>query len=124
MIPFSTIFWMGVIAASAFGLYMVKYQVKAIQEELAETNQQIRDEQQALHVVKAEWAYMTRPERLNELAAKHLVLVPMKGEQLADVEQLPKPGENIADAGAPEDGVSPVSLKVTPALLEGNGDDQ
>ncbi len=97
MIPrFSTLFWMCVIAVASSGLYMVKYRVLSIQKEIAQIEDQLQDERENLRVSSAEWAYLNRPERLQALANKYLQLAPMQGQQMADIETLPYPGQALA----------------------------
>lgn len=70
----STVLCLILFAASAFGLYLVKYQVQDLQHELAKREAELASEREAIHLLNAEWAYLTRPERLEELQKKHLSL--------------------------------------------------
>lgn len=65
--------WAIVIVVSAFGLFRVKYEVQSIRAQIIETNKELAQEKESLHVVSAEWAYLNRPERLQQLADKYLV---------------------------------------------------
>lgn len=87
----TTMLWMGLVLVAAFGLYMVKYRVQALQEDIAMTRHQLDEERQALHVLKAEWAYLNRPDRLQELSDKYLKAEPMTGEQMIDLATVPYP---------------------------------
>lgn len=70
----STVICLILFAASAFGLYLVKYQVQDLQGELAKRKAELASEREAIHLLNAEWAYLTRPERLEALQKKHLSL--------------------------------------------------
>lgn len=70
----STVICLILFAASAFGLYLVKYQVQDLQAELAKREGELASEREAIHLLNAEWAYLTRPERLESLQKKHLSL--------------------------------------------------
>lgn len=97
MIPrLSTIAWMCCLAVAAFGLYMVKYRVQAIQEQIAQKTRALEEEREHLRVIAAEWAYLNRPDRLQALAEKYLELKPLGGVQLGSIAMLPYPGENLA----------------------------
>lgn len=87
--------WFTVIIASAYGLYEVKWQVREMREQNLLTEAEMLKEQRALEVLSAEWAYLTRPERLEKLAKKHLPeLVATDGTQVADLQEFPpKPVE-------------------------------
>lgn len=113
-----TIIWTLVIIVSAYGLYQVKYQVRDVKQEAARINAQLQAENKTLHVLKAEWVYLNRPARLQELSRKHLDLVPLAADHMMDSHSLadlamPQDEENaVADSGAaaqkPE-GVTPAS---------------
>jgi hypothetical protein len=86
----STIFWMILIVAAALGLYVVKYQVQSMQEELAKQENILRDEREALHVLEAEWAYLNKPQRLQQLAEKYLATTPTLSKQISSIDMIPK----------------------------------
>ena len=61
------------VAAGIAGfLFQVKYRVQDLEQELATLNQQIRVDREAMHVLRTEWSYLNQPERISELAARHL----------------------------------------------------
>lgn len=81
--------YMACFAALAMGLYLVKYSVQNIQREVDSTRAELAQEKESLHLLKAEWAYLNRPERLQRLASKHLDLVPLDSKRINDVTVLP-----------------------------------
>ena len=84
--------WTIVIVVSAFGLYRVKYEVQSIRAQIIETNKELAQEQESLHVVAAEWAYLNRPERLQQLADKYLVgNSQITVAQVAEIKAIPFP---------------------------------
>ena len=89
MIRLSTFLWLSVAAAIGFGLFHLKYEVQALEDELFRLNRAILGEQQAIHVLKAEWSYMNQPQRLQALANRHLELRPMKPDQFGRIADLP-----------------------------------
>ena len=85
-------------ALAVFGLAFWAYRENyATQEVLAETQQlqrQIGSAQARLAVLKAEWAYLNRPDRLRELAEinfDRLELMPMRPAQFGRVDQVAYP---------------------------------
>ncbi|NRB04106.1 MAG: cell division protein FtsL [Rhodobacteraceae bacterium] len=78
----------------AFWAYRENY---STQEALAETEELHRDLRAAharLAVLKAEWAYLNRPDRLRELADinfERLGLLPMRSEQFGRVDEIVYP---------------------------------
>lgn len=86
---FSSVMWLAVIACAAGLLYSVKYRVQAMDEEIAVLRSQIEEERAAVHVLHAEWAYLTRPERVRKLAEAHLDVQPATGQQLLELADVP-----------------------------------
>jgi cell division protein FtsL len=100
-------------AALSLTLFVVKYQVQDLEEELVGLNRAITEDRQAIHVLKAEWSHLNEPSRLRKLAERYLGLSPVATDQVGTAnELLPK------DGGAPEPVKSPISQtahdRVTP----------
>ena len=94
MIRLSTALWIALAGVIGFGLYHLKHQVQALEDELFRVNRTILAEQEAIHVLHAEWSYLNQPSRLQALASRHLDLQPMKPAQLGTLDSLPPlPGE-------------------------------
>lgn len=77
------------VAALAIGLYLVKYSVQDVQREVATLKVNLAAEKESLHLLNAEWAYLNRPDRLRQLADRHLDLVPLESRQINHVSALP-----------------------------------
>ncbi len=90
MLRISTALCILLLLAGAFGLYRVKYTVHDLREEVHQLESQVLEERESLHVMRAEWAYLNRPERLRHLASKYLHMVPLDGSQLADLGDVPR----------------------------------
>lgn len=97
------------------GLFHLTHEVRELEEELARLNHDILAEQEATHVLKAEWSYLTRPDRLEELNLRHLKLGGMDGARVLRISDLPfRPLlDNGPEAGA--DSAMPESAPL-PAL--------
>ena len=89
MIGRTTLLWLALAAAVVFGLFHVKYEVAALEEELNRLNIATLREQNQIHVLEAEWSYLNRPSRLEELAERYLTLKPLGPHQLTTVSALP-----------------------------------
>jgi hypothetical protein len=115
MIRPTTLLWVGLAGAVGFGLFQLKHEVQELEDEMFRLNRAVIAEQQAIHVLKAEWSYINQPERLQALAARHLDLRPMKPEQFGELAELPVRGaEPVMPAIAPAKPPQSVK-KVTPA---------
>lgn len=88
---FSLLFWGGVVLAGVLVVYEVKYEVRDLKQRVGALDAQIASEREALHVLRAEWAYLSRPERLQALSQKYLTLGPVKPTQMQDSATLALP---------------------------------
>ena len=77
------------VAVLAIGLYLVKYSVQDVQRNVVTLRQDLATEKESLHLLNAEWAYLNRPDRLRQLADRHLDLVPLDSRQIENVNVLP-----------------------------------
>lgn len=80
----------------AFWAYRENYQTQSRQSEMRRLQTEIASLREGLGVLKAEWAYLNRPDRLRELANlnfQRLALMPLAPEQFGAVSQVayPKP---------------------------------
>ena len=81
--------WMIFILPIALGLFYVKHIVANLEEDLASLHKSIKSDKEEIHVLTAEWTYLSRPERIKDLANKYLDLAPTKSAQIADIHQIP-----------------------------------
>ncbi len=81
---------MGVLAALALGLYLVKYWVQDVQADVTRVQASLKTERESLHLLGAEWAYLNRPERLEKLSQKYLELTPLSSAQFISYTHLPE----------------------------------
>ncbi|MBN8542647.1 MAG: hypothetical protein J0M34_00090 [Alphaproteobacteria bacterium] len=79
----------GMFAVAAFGLYLVKYTVQDMQKEVNRLAAELKQEEESLHLLNAEWAYLNRPERLRAMAEKHLTLAPFDTRKMTNIQALP-----------------------------------
>lgn len=94
----------------AFWAYRENYATQAALADVRELRQEIRDTHARLSVLKAEWAYLNRPDRLRDLAQinfNRLGLLPLRPEQFGTVHQ-------VAYPPAPATGVDLATLQDAP----------
>ena len=82
MIKLSTLFWLIVVSTIGFVMFAVKYEVQSLEDELNRTKKAMIAEEHAIRTDEAEWAYLTRPETLDEMNRRHLSLGPIATKQL------------------------------------------
>ena len=92
--------WMAIIALGAFGLYLVKYSVQEVQRDVARLEAKLKQEKETMHLLRAEWAYLNRPERLHKLAQGRVETQPVTTANIIDVTRLPEREAGLADMDA------------------------
>ncbi len=106
MIRLATLFWLVLVSATGFVMFGVKYQVQALDDELARTRKAAAAERHETRVLDAEWAYLTRPEVLEDMNRRFLSLGPIATRQLrtgvSDIPMRPAPPPPPEVAAAPE----------------------
>jgi hypothetical protein len=78
------------LVASAGYAYSIKYDTLYYAEEVVKVRRKIERERDAIAVAKAEWALLTRPDRLQKLVEQNLDLQPMSVTQLGKLADLPQ----------------------------------
>ena len=101
------------LVGSAVYAYSIKYQTAYRAEQIAKTKIEIKAERDAIAVLRADWAYMTRPERLQPLADKYLPdMKPLQVTQLVPAQALPQ--KSRTDSIGAKLGEIGLSLPATP----------
>jgi len=101
---FSFILSVLAVMGLVFWAYNENYKTKAAVDEVDYLQREIGSLLETRAVLRAEWAYLNRPDRLRELASinfETLKLMPLQPEQFAQVDQIgypPKP-EPVLDLG-------------------------
>ena len=98
LIRHTTILFILLAVGLALVLFSLKYEVRALEEELSSVRGATADERRAIHVLNAEWNHLTTPDRLVTLAGRHLDLEPTRPAQVGAIEDLPPPGR-VARSG-------------------------
>lgn len=85
----TAITWIMFILPIALGLFYVKHIVQNLEEEITQLERSIEADEEEVHVLRAEWAYLSRPERIKNLAGNYLDIEPTTSAQIADVKVIP-----------------------------------
>ncbi|MEZ5918659.1 MAG: hypothetical protein R3D66_01635 [Alphaproteobacteria bacterium] len=100
---------LALVGLSGAVLLHVSQNVQKSEDKLAEIEASIDREQETIRVLRAEWAYLNRPDRLERLAHEFLDLVPPEAEDVAAT-------PSYLPERVQEDDVS--SPSATPSLIE------
>jgi hypothetical protein len=112
MKTFMYMFCCAVVISVAYWAYKENYRTQASLRRVADLQQQIAAEREAISVLKAEWAYLNRPERLRDLVDMNydaLGLLPLMPDHFAEVELVSYPQVEIV----PDTITDPVSTSGT-----------
>lgn len=95
------------VLASAAVLYNLEHRTRGIERQIAEVKRETQNNIEAVKLLKAEWASLTRPERIQQLAEQNLKLAPLKAQQFVEAAELgervpvaPLPAENTGQKDA------------------------
>src|SRR5258708_33281622 len=112
-------FAIAALIGSAAYVYGVKYRTIYASEQLVKTRHLIVKEKDAINLLRAEYAHLARPDRLQTLAATKPGMQPLALSQIATVSELreaqPK-GDSIARTLQPLDVLED---SATPAAVDG-----
>ena len=78
------------LVGSAIYAYSIKYETIFHAERIVKLKHEIKAEQDEIATLRAEWAHLTRPERVQALADKFLDLQPVALRQIVRADALPE----------------------------------
>ena len=78
------------LVLAAADVYKIKYESTLEAERVAKLRGELRREQDAIANLRAEWSKLDRPDRLQELAQRHLTLKPVDARQFDTLDKLPE----------------------------------
>ncbi|MPZ57701.1 MAG: hypothetical protein GEU91_14625 [Rhizobiales bacterium] len=79
----------GLVSAAAY-VYKIKFDATVQVEKAAKVRRDIRRERDAIAMLRAEWARLDNPTRIQDLADRHLNLRPVEATQFDDFGRLPQ----------------------------------
>lgn len=80
-----TYLYLAVLGVVGYFLFAIKSEVQNLNFQISAYKKQIASEKSNLNILKAEFAYLTSPQRLSQLVSKHLKLTSIKaGQAISD----------------------------------------
>jgi cell division protein FtsL len=89
----------GALIASAAYVYSVKYETIYASEQLVKTRHLINKERDAINLLRAEYAHLIRPDRLQALADQQLDMQPLALNQIVKPDDLPERAPKVDSIG-------------------------
>ena len=81
--------WLALSVMVGIGMFLVKYKVQALEDELTAKQEQIVRDRGAIRVLEAECTYLNDPGRLRRLSAQHLGFGPAVPQNVIEISGLP-----------------------------------
>jgi len=106
----------GMLVFAAAYVYRIKMESTSRTERVLRLNAEIREQRAAIATLRAEWAKLDAPLRLQGLAERHLQLKPLVANQYDSLKNLPERPPNFARPGAPD----PIGAMIN--TIEASGD--
>lgn len=88
----------GLVFAAAY-VYRIKMESTERTERVLRLHAEIREQRDAIAVLRAEWARLDAPLRLQGLAERHLALKPLAATQFDSLKNLPERPPNVVRPG-------------------------
>jgi hypothetical protein len=92
----------GMLIFAAAYVYRIKMESTSRVERVQRLNAEIREQRDAIAVLRAEWARLDAPLRLQGLAERHLGLKPIVANQYDQLRNLPERPPSFARPGDPD----------------------
>ena len=89
----------GALVFAAAYVYRIKMDSTSRTERVLRLHAEIREQRDAIAVLRAEWAKLDAPLRLQGLAERHLPLKPLNATQYDSLKNLPERPPNFAKPG-------------------------
>ena len=92
----------GMLVFAASYVYRIKMESTSRTERVLRLNAEIREQRDAIATLRAEWAKLDAPLRLQGLADRHLEMKPINATHYDQLKNLPERPPNFAKPGAPD----------------------
>jgi len=89
----------GALVSSAVYAYSIKYETTLAAEQLQKMRAKTQRERDAIAVLKAEWQFLNRPDRIQTLADRHLDLQAFTATQVVKASEIPNRGPKVDAIG-------------------------
>jgi hypothetical protein len=92
----------GALVFAASYVYRIKMASTVRTEQVVKLHTEIRAERDKIAALRAEWAKLDSPKRLQGLVERHLLLKPVVANQYSDLKNLPERPPSLVKPGDPD----------------------
>ena len=107
------------LVLAAAWVYEIKYSSTRQAERVAKLRAEIRRERDAIAALRAEWAQLDNPDRIQILARRHLTLKPIEATQFDSLDRLPEKPAEIVPPGTADPIAALIETMVDPEVVTG-----
>ena len=90
------------LVLAAADVYKIKFESTRQAQRVAKLRMEIRREHDAIAALRAEWARLDNPARIQGLVRRHLPLKPVEGRQFDRLDQLPERPPELVPVQEPD----------------------
>ncbi len=109
-----------VLVFAAAYVYRIKMESTVRTESVSRLHAEIRQQREAIAGLRAEWAKLDAPLRLQGLAERHLKLRPIEAQQFDSLKQLPERPPSIVPPGTSDPIGAMLDIAADPFLVTGS----
>ena len=88
MLRLLNVLLVAVVLGSGFALYQLEHHTRSLERRIAAAERDIESGYEMIGLLNAEWSLLTRPQRLERLARKHLNMCPVFPDQIIADQQV------------------------------------
>ena len=109
----------GALVLAAAWVYEIKYASTRQAERVAKLRAEIRRERDTIAALRAEWAQLVNPDRIQILAKRHLTLKTIEATQFDSLDRLPEKPAEIVPPGTADPIGALIETMVDPEVVTG-----
>ena len=110
----------GALVFAAAHVYRIKMESTARTERVLRLHAEIREERDAIAALRAEWARLDAPLRLQGLVERHLPLKPLNANQYDSFKNLPERPPSLVPPGEPDPIRAIINAEAYPSSVTGS----
>ena len=111
---------LGALVLAAADVYKIKYESTLQAERVAKLRGEVRREQDTIAQLRAEWSRLDRPDRIQDLAQRHLTLKPLDVRQYDTLDRLPERPVELVPPGTADPIGAIIETLADPDVLTGS----